>query len=143
MYALNLREGTIWLEATVREKIGINMYKVTVSNSDVIWTRHVEQLLPRKQSRDDETQGNIYVDECLRESLRRESVMRESMQSENASGNISVSEKNERGDDQTTSVNESPVTYLSNENKSEPRRSNRTRRSVDRYVAGNNSSIAW
>ena len=119
------------------------MYKVNVSKSDVIWMRHVEQLLPRKQSRDDKTQGNIYVGECLGDSLLRESVMRERMQSENASRNKSVSERNERGDDQSTSVNESPVTLPSTENKSELGRSNRNRRSVDRYVAGNNSYIAW
>ena len=112
-----------------------------MSESDVIWTRHVEQLLPRKHSRGDETQRNIYVEECLKESLQRESVMRESMQSENPSGNKSASERNERCDDQNTRMNESPVTLTPKE--SEPRRSNRTRRSVDRYVAGKNSYIAW
>ena len=83
------------------------------------------------------------MDECLRDSLLRESVMRERMQRENASRNKSVSERNKRGDDQRTDVNESPVTLPSNENNSEPRCSNRTRRSVDRYVTGNNSYIAW
>ena len=81
------------------------------------------------------------MEECLRESLQRESVMRESMQREKQSGNESANERNERGDDQAARRNESPVTLPIKE--SEPRRSSRTRRYVDRYVAGKNSYIAW
>ena len=43
--ALNVREGKKWYPATVVEKIGINVYNVHVYEFDVIWKRHLNQLL--------------------------------------------------------------------------------------------------
>ena len=43
--ALNVREGKKWYPATVVEKIGINVYNVHVFEFDVIWKRHLNQLL--------------------------------------------------------------------------------------------------
>lgn len=45
---INLRVGSKWLKATVREKLRMYLYKVHVSNFYIIWTRHVEQLFKKK-----------------------------------------------------------------------------------------------
>lgn len=51
------------LEATVREKMVININKVNVPESDIIWI-HVEQLLQRiNQTRDDNHKGIKYIEE--------------------------------------------------------------------------------
>lgn len=41
MCALDLKEGPKELKATIREKIGIYVYKVHVFNLDVIWPRYI------------------------------------------------------------------------------------------------------
>lgn len=43
--ALNLREGPKWYNATVIQKLGINVYNVHVKQLDAIWKRHINQLL--------------------------------------------------------------------------------------------------
>ena len=148
VHALNLRQGPKWLAGFVKEKIGINMYKIYITRLDVVWTRHVEQLLPgNTQPRDDENKGNIYLEECLKDSLRKESELRERMQNENASGNVSVSDRNDCGDESRQRMPDTPI--IQNEslqeipNTEQPRRSGRQRRPVDRYVAGDKSYIAW
>lgn len=69
------------------------------------------------------------------------------MQSENARGNESENKRNECSDDLIFKVTETPETHNDTQqpitNKNQPRRSARDRRLVDRYVAGNNSYIAW
>lgn len=124
------------------------MYKIHVTKLDVIWTRHVEQLLTgNTQPRDDENKGNIHLEECFRDSLRKESELRERMHNENASGNESMSDRNECGDKPRQRVPDIPEiqTEPSQEttNNEQPRRSGRERRPVDRYVAGDKSYLAW
>lgn len=43
--ALNLREGPKWYDATVTEKLGINVYHVYVHQLKSTWKRHANQLL--------------------------------------------------------------------------------------------------
>jgi len=43
--ALNLRHGPKWLKATVVEKLGANIYNVHIHCYDIIWKRHLNQLL--------------------------------------------------------------------------------------------------
>ena len=43
--ALNLRSGPKWFNAVIVEKLGINVYNVQISQLDVIWKRHANQLL--------------------------------------------------------------------------------------------------
>lgn len=43
--ALNLREGHKWLRATVLEQLAINLYSVLIVDYDVVWKRHIHQLL--------------------------------------------------------------------------------------------------
>ena len=48
--ALNLREGPKWYSATVTEILGVNIYNVFVHDLDITWKRHVQQLLPCNKS---------------------------------------------------------------------------------------------
>jgi hypothetical protein len=152
VYALNLRDGPKWLAGTIQEKIGINMYKIHVSDLDVIWTRHVEQLLKRKTNgRDDDPKGNRFFEECLKESHQSESVIKESMPCTSASGNESVNVRNDCVDEPSAELPDSnentPVGDTARQNTErnsyQPRRSTRQKRPVDRYIAGDNSYIAW
>jgi len=52
VYALNLREGAKWLEATVVDKLGVNIYNVMLKDHEVIWKRHASQLLQRTAVRE-------------------------------------------------------------------------------------------
>ena len=45
VFVLNLREGEKWLEGTVIQKLGINVYGVHIESLNVIWKRHANQLL--------------------------------------------------------------------------------------------------
>lgn len=51
--ALNVRGGQKWLRATVVERVAINIYNVHVDDLNVIWKRHVNQLLKIPDSRSD------------------------------------------------------------------------------------------
>ena len=51
--ALNLRDGPKWYHATVVEKLGINVYNVHIHELDVIWKRHLHQLIRGVPSRPD------------------------------------------------------------------------------------------
>ena len=48
--ALNLREGPKWYHATVVQKLGINVYNVHIHALDVVWKRHIHQLLRTQAS---------------------------------------------------------------------------------------------
>lgn len=43
--ALNMRGGQKWYDATVIEKLGVNVYNVQVHDLNTIWKRHANQLL--------------------------------------------------------------------------------------------------
>lgn len=43
--ALNVREGQKWLKATVTRKVAFNIYDVHVFDLNVIWKRHINQLI--------------------------------------------------------------------------------------------------
>ena len=43
--ALNIRPGAKWYNATVTQKLGINVSNVHVHELDVVWKRHASQLL--------------------------------------------------------------------------------------------------
>ena len=43
--ALNVREGPKWLKAIVTEKVAINIYNVHVVDLNIVWKRHITQLL--------------------------------------------------------------------------------------------------
>ena len=56
--ALNLREGPKWYQATVVQKLGINVYSVNIHCLDVTWKRYYHQLLPRSVKVNDEFPRN-------------------------------------------------------------------------------------
>ena len=43
--ALNVREGPKWHQATVVQKLGVNVYNVHIHQLNVVWKRHANQLL--------------------------------------------------------------------------------------------------
>lgn len=43
--ALNVREGPKWYQATITQKLGINVYEVRVHELDLLWKRHKTQLI--------------------------------------------------------------------------------------------------
>ena len=45
--ALNLRPGPKWLHGSIIQKLGVNVYSVLIENSNIVWKRHVTQLLKR------------------------------------------------------------------------------------------------
>ena len=44
--ALNVREGRKWLNATIVNVLGENVYEAHIHDLNVIWKRHTHQLLP-------------------------------------------------------------------------------------------------
>ena len=50
--ALNLRSGPKWYDATIVHKIGENIYSILIHDLDVIWRRHVHQLLRKTVKHD-------------------------------------------------------------------------------------------
>ena len=47
---LNLRDGSKWLEGTVVQARGVNVYDVHIHSLDVVWKRHANQLLRISQT---------------------------------------------------------------------------------------------
>ena len=45
MLALNLREGEKWLQGTIVQKLGINVYGIHVDSLNIVWKRHANQML--------------------------------------------------------------------------------------------------
>lgn len=74
--ALNVREGPKWLKAVVQQQLGINIYNVHVLDLDIIWKRHINQLILLPVSHQDvpiytDDEDHSRIDTNVRRSLRR------------------------------------------------------------------------
>ena len=138
VHALNLRDGPKWLEATVVERLGINLYNVLISEYDVIWKRHVHQLLRALDYRDATTSyapqanSNLDVDKKISYKPFSEINIPENKEDDNGSTPLINNDDNQDANNEnqnetaTDSSNEKSVTI-------EPRRSTRIRKPVNRY----------
>ena len=56
--ALNLRPGKKWLEATIVDKIAVNVYNVLIHDLNVVWKRHLTQLHSHNSVDENNTNNN-------------------------------------------------------------------------------------
>lgn len=64
--ALNVPNGPKWYNATVLEKLGINVYNVYVDELEIVWKRHKSQLLfiSASRNRDISNKSNDIINEA-------------------------------------------------------------------------------
>ena len=147
--ALNLRDGTKWLRATVVEKLGINLYNVLVSDYDVVWKRHVNQLLRASDERDatppvsnSQSHDKQIANETLYKPFSEIPRGRENESGDVVSQNVSNNNPNSlnvnnENDRNVPSRNTCETTTPNSTSRAGdcplPRRSTRVRRPVDRF----------
>jgi hypothetical protein len=130
--ALNLREGAKWLAATIKEKLGNNVYNVYVLDTNVIWKRHVEQLLPRKFNPDNAMQTHVTN---LPVANTSPNITNDELQQ--CPNHVSTGQNINQNDcppDESAEVECTDDVVL--------RRSNRIRKPIDRYEAGQCKFVA-
>ena len=52
---LNISQGPKWVQGTIVEKLGVNVFHVHIHDFNVIWKRHSYQILLRNVSNDDDS----------------------------------------------------------------------------------------
>ena len=106
--ALNLREGPKWYHATIVQKLGPNIYNVHIHQLDVIWKRHLNQLL----------------------SVSCKSEIASKNQNDKASSSVPI--QNKACPNYSSQLNNSPIVNTGSEF-IQRRMSSRTRKPVSRY----------
>ena len=135
--ALNLRDGDKWLRGTVIQQLAINVYNVHIHDIGVVWKRHANQLLLNRIP-PSKTEFNLDKDNIsdIRTPLlnRNELSLSNDIPIDNESPNLSNSYENScpqiiQNPDSNMSKNHSNL----NEDSPPLRRSQRTRKPIERY----------
>ena len=151
--ALNLRSGPRWYDATITHKIGENIYSVLIHDLDVIWRRHVHQLLRKTVKHDTAISVPVNNDPVMSEATDFPVTQGKCLI--NSKHNIANKNNTDTNNDEIVDDNVLPVPNDNMEIVSAPpivditpsvpvasssslRRSTRTKLPVERFIAGRN-----